>query len=406
MSQLWADKYHPLKLSELVGQPQAARGLLAWAESWKRRRPTKPAVLLYGSAGTGKTAAAQALAREFGWDLIELNASDKRTFGVLSRVAGAAASTGTLFKGSEGMRLVVLDEADNIHGTADRGGYRAIEELLERPSNPIVLIANDLYDIPWQIRAACLTINFQRIPLEAIVLALRRITQAEKIEADPQVLNVIAENAHGDLRSAINDLQTLASGKKHLTVNDITLYRRDREASIFDVLSQLTRETDARKARELLWSLDLPPEDALTWIDDNIPRVLADPEDLAEMYEALARADIFLGRTRRGQAYGLWGYASDLMTAGVAMARRGQLKYAKFQLPSVITKMSRTKIARATRDSVAKKVAKRCHTSSRDARKNFLPYFGVIFKHDRKTAQRISAELELTEAEFDYLAKT
>jgi replication factor C large subunit len=341
-----------------------------------------------------------------GWDLVEMNASDKRAFDIIKQVAGTAADTGTLFSGARGKRLVVLDEVDNVYGVADRGGYRAIEELIKDPRNPVVLIANDQYEIPWQIRAACLMINFRRVQQEAIVRTLQKICRAEKIDAEPVVLKVIAETSNGDLRSAINDLQAIAEGKKHLAMKDVVLYKRDREANIFDVLSQLMRATTAKQARELLWSLDMPPEDVLAWIDENIPRVLADPADLAEAYEAIARADIFLGRTRRRQAYGMWRYVSDMMTAGVAMSKRGELKYVRFQMPSAITKMSRTRAARATRDSVARKIAGHCHTSSRVARKDFLPYLGVIFRRDKSTAKRIAAELDFSEGEVDYLVKT
>jgi len=406
MSELWADKYQPQKLEELVGQPQAVKEMLNWAEGWRKGRPSKSALLLYGPAGTGKTAAAQALARQMGWDLVEMNASDKRAFDVIKHVAGTAATTGTIFSGATGKRLVVLDEVDNVYGVADRGGYRAIEELIEDPRNPVVLIANDQYEIPWQIRAASLMVNFRRVQQDAIVGALQKICRAEKIEAEPMALKVIAETSNGDLRSAINDLQALAEGKKHLAMKDVVLYKRDREANIFDVLSQLMRATTAKQARELLWSLDMPPEDVLAWVDENIPKMLADPADLAEAYEAIARADIFLGRTKRRQAYGMWRYASDMMTAGVAMSKRGELKYVRFQLPSIIMKMSRTKVARATRDSVARKVAGRCHTSSRVARKDFLPYLGVIFRREKNTAKRMSAEFDFSEGEVDYLTKS
>jgi len=405
MLEPWAEKYQPRKLGEVVGQPQAIQALLKWAEGWRKGKPEKPAALLYGPAGTGKTTTAVALAREFGWDLIELNASDKRTFNVIQQVAGTAATTGTLFAGAAGKRLVVLDEADNVYGTADRGGYRAIEQVLKQATNPVVLIANDQYSIPWTIRALCLLVNFRRLTQDSIVKVLGRICKAEKIEAEPLALNVIAEAVRGDLRSAINDLQAVAIGKRRLSIEDVVVYRRDKEINIFEVLSQLMHATSGRQARELLWALDRPPDDAIDWISENIPRMLPEPADLERVYEALSRADVFLGRIRRRQAYGMMGYASDLMTAGVALSRQGELKHVRFQAPSSGMLMGRTRATRAVRDGIAKKVARYCHTSSREARKHFLPYFSVIFRHDKKASSRIATELELEDSEISYLAK-
>ncbi len=403
MSKSWADKYQPSKLEEVVGQPQALRAMLDWAEGWVKGKPNRPALLLYGAAGTGKTIAASALAQEFGWDLITLNASDKRTFQVIQQVAGTAATTGTLFAGTGGKRLIVLDEADNVYGVADRGGYRAIEELLNETRNPVVLIANNQYAIPWKIRGACLAINFRRLTQDTVVGVLENICRAEGIKAEPETLKAIAEGARGDLRSAINDLQTMAMGRKRLTVKDVVLYRRDREANIFDVLRQLMYAKKVKEARELLWALDKPPDDALAWINENIPRMLTEPADLARAYDAISRADTFLGRARRRQAYGLWRYASDLMSAGVALSREGALKFVRFQPPSSGVYFGRTRAARSLRDGVAKKVAARCHTSSRVARKHFLPYLGLIFKKDKKAADGIATELELSDEEEKYL---
>ncbi len=91
------------------------------------------------------------------------------------------------------------------------------------------------------------------------------------------------------------------------------------------------------------------------------------------------------------------------MSAGVALSREGELKFVRFQPPSSGKYFGRTRSVRAVRDSTAKKIAARCHTSSKVARKNFLPYLHLIFKHDKKAASRIAAELELSDTEANYL---
>lgn len=397
------EKYKPRRLREVIGQPEAIHTILEWADGWRKGKPKKHALLFYGPAGTGKTVAAEALSGEMGWDLIALNASDTRTFEVIKRVAGTAATTGTLLEGAAGKRLVVLDEADNVHGVADRGGYKAIAELVESAQNPVVLVATDRYAIPSNIREMCIEVGFRRLSQDAIVKELGRVCRAERVEVDPRVLSVIAENCRGDLRSALNDLQAVASGRRKVSLGEVTLYLRDRGASIFDVLRQLPHVSSCKQARELLWTLDRPPDDAIDWIDENVPRMLTDPADLVRAYAAISRADLFLSRAKRRQAYRMWGYASDLMTAGVALSRKGRLKYVRFQAPSSGILYRRTAAARAVRDGLARKIASCCHVSSRDARRHFVPYFSVIFKRDRKAASKIASEFELSQAEIGYL---
>jgi replication factor C large subunit len=376
--------------------------MLEWAEEWKERKPKKTALLLYGPPGIGKSAAATALAGELGWDLIELNASDKRTLKEIKRIAGSAATTGTL-TGGEGKRLIILDEADNVHGTVDRGGYSAISKLLEETQNPIVLIANNRYEVPSKIRRNCVELNFRRLTKKSIVGALDHISKAEKINVDPEALELIAENAGSDLRSAINDLQAMTTGRKELKVEDVTSGRRDRELNIFQAIEELLHVKNCQDARKVLWALDRPPDDAIDWIDENIPRMLVEPVDLAHVYEMLSRADIFLGRIRRRQAYGMWRYATSLMSAGVALSRKGNVKYHRFQPPSSGMMYRRTGRKRKWRDSLAGKVARYCHTSSKEARKHYIPYLAVIFRKDKKVAERIAEQLELEDDEVGFL---
>jgi len=114
----WAEKYRPASLSDVLGNDAAVKALKKWAEAFGSGRK---AAILYGGPGVGKTSAALALAHDMGWDYIEMNASDQRTKDAINKVAGSASKTGT-FGGTNERRLLILDEADNLHGNYDRGG--------------------------------------------------------------------------------------------------------------------------------------------------------------------------------------------------------------------------------------------------------------------------------------------
>src|SRR2546426_10246576 len=113
----WTIKYKPKTSKDVAGNKPAIEKLREWIESWNKGRPSKAAVLLYGPAGVGKTSVTKALARERGWDLVEINASDKRSGDILAKAAGLASTQSTLFSKR---RVILPDEVDGINHTADQ----------------------------------------------------------------------------------------------------------------------------------------------------------------------------------------------------------------------------------------------------------------------------------------------
>lgn len=401
----WVEKYRPQNLDKVVGHPTAIDTLREWALSWEDDIPQYRAIILYGNAGCGKTTSAYALANEMGWEIVELNASDQRTAAKIEKVAGQGSRMETL---SGTKRLIILDEADNIYGTADRGGEKAIIGLIKKTNHPMILIANELYDMSYDLRSSCKPIQFRSISYGTIVSILENIAKKEDVTYERGVLEKIAENADGDLRGAINDLQAIVQGKADkakIEIKDVITGQRDSKEDIFKALGKIFRGTDMMDAYRSAFNIGQDPEDFIQWIDENLPREYAKPSDLAEAYNYLSRASLFLGRVRRRQNYGLWRYASLLMTAGIVVARsqtQKQIGFVKFQTPEIRKILSQTKGRRKIRDSLAQKIGTHCHTSIGFARYHLFPFFRLMMK-DERYASSIAASLGLDTEEIAYL---
>ncbi len=402
----WVVKYRPRKVDEVANQDEAKKLLLPWIEQWLRgSRPAKRAALLYGPAGCGKTSLVEAIAREKGLELVEMNASDFRRREDIDRVAKVAASQTSLFARG---KIILLDEVDGISGTADRGALDAILELLEVTRHPVVMTAND----PWSpqlrpLRDASLLVRFKRLGLRDTVSVLSRICKAEGVECDPEALRVIATRSEGDLRSAINDLQAIAEAYGRVTkelAQNLVRYR-DRQYDPFEVLRKIFMSKYAWQARQAATHSSVDHEMLMEWLNENIPAQLTDPEDRWRAYEALSRASVYMGRIKRTGAWDLLSYVYDMIGPGVAFSmRKTRFKWTKYSFPQRILVMARTKKTREVREALASHLARRLHTSRSTVKSDIIPFLQIIFRHKPEYAARLARGLDLTEAMVKYLA--
>ncbi|UYZ40101.1 MAG: replication factor C large subunit [Candidatus Methanospirare jalkutatii] len=387
----WTEKYRPRTLREVVGNPKAVHELRAFADAFEAKKVK--AVILYGPPGCGKTSAALALAAEKGWDVVELNASDKRSAEALRRIAGHASESETFTKQR---RLIILDEADNIHGSEDRGGAKALYEILKRSEQPIILIANELHKINKRLREQCKIIPFRRLSENAIFNVLRRISAAEHLNIDENTLREIARNAKGDLRSAINDLQATA----YSTETALAVATRDTAETIFSVLDKIFRGSDAETAFSSLLNLDMTPEEIERWIYENAHDAFS--------LKCLCLADIFLRRTQDTGNFRLWKYATSMLACIAQHEKekrrnfvRGNEYRREFRRYNMPFRSSETSESEAK--EIVRKICDVVKVPQRYARE-LLPLLKIAFCEEKRAAE-IACALNLSEAEIAFLLR-
>lgn len=416
----WTEKYRPKDLKGVIGNPTAVNTLRTWAKSWENGIPQMRAVVLIGTPGIGKTTSAEALAREMGWDIVEMNASDHRTEKDIQRIALRGSMFNTFSEdgsyrstGQGGRKLIVLDEADNFFGNTDRGAIPAVNELIRTTKQPLILIVNEFYEISKKSAAMkndTLQIKFMKPKTSSIAKALYAIAENEGVEVDPAAMEIIASNADGDMRAAVRNLESLALGQTVITLEMAEgLSKRDNRNDMYALMGAVFRKGDPSGAREVLKRIDEEPGTVQLWVDENMPYEYTAPGDLVRGYEKMSRGDIFLGRVHRRQYFGFWSYANDMNTMGVATARMSsRTSHEKMRFPLFLTKMSKSKSVRAMRKAVVMKIATNLHTSTRRAEMDVLPSMRIMLKNDGDLRASVAEDFGFEPDELAFLigAKT
>lgn len=392
------EKYRAKTFSEIKGQENAIQEIKAFLKMF----PRKKAIILNGPVGTGKTSMAIALANEYNLELFELNASDLRNRSKLDEILKPATNQQSLFKTG---KIILMDEADGIT-TNDRGGLPELLVLIEKSSFPIIITANDIWQKKFSLlRQKCPIINLKEIKEELIYEILIDITKKENKNIPIEIITLIAKKAKGDLRAALNDLQSFLTleilehampkldflEKPHLDIGE-----REKTESIFDSLKKLFQNQTDQDTINIFDSADLEIDEIALWIEENIPSEYQG-KALAKAYNYLSKADIFKGRIYRQQYWRFLFYQNFFLTAGISSVTKiKNKKFISYKRPSRILKIWLANQKNAKKKAIINKYSSLTHMSTKKAnRDSFL--LPLIL--DKKAQE----EMDLDEKEKDYL---
>ena len=331
-----------------------------------------------------------------------MDASDYRSAKQIRETIGKSILQQTLFKKG---KIFFIDEIDGLFGREDTGGIKELISIIKESKYPIILAANKPYHAKLKsLRNYCELVGFGKISVWDIEKRLKEICTNEKIVYDQDVLRQLARMSSGDLRSAINDLEIISAGKSQIVPADLEkLSSREREKTIFDALKIIFKTKSALGAKLALNDVDKDFDEIFWWIESNITNEYEDPEELANAFDALSKADLLRRRIQYRQNWRLQSYMIDMMTAGVATAKKQMYrKFVKYQYPSNIATLGRTKSIRAGNLEIYKKFASYFHCSVKKFKSQILPYMRIMLR-DVKFRKEISDSFGIDKSEMTHL---
>ncbi len=287
----WTEKYRPVKLEEMVGQDAIVDRLKAYVEA-----ESMPHLLFAGPAGVGKTTAAMCIANElFGditHDFLELNASDERGIDVVRSKIKDFARTKPL---NGDFKIIFLDESDSLTNDAQNALRRTMEKYTG--SCRFILSCNYSSKIIEPIQSRCAVFRFTRLPKDAVKEYLEKILREEGVKYDAAGLDAILYVSEGDMRKAINVLQSAAALGEAYEENVYSITTRARPEDIRDLLNLALsgKFIDARNLLDrLMLTVGLSGEDILLQMNREAMNLDADDKVKVRIIDYVGEANFTL----------------------------------------------------------------------------------------------------------------
>ncbi len=296
-------KYEPSSISEMIANRENARRV---KELIKKGRP----VLIHGRPGVGKTLTARLVARELDYDLILLSSDETRTARAMEKIRNAW-KEGSLFRKG---KLFVVDDADRIESVD------WIVDMVKQGAR-IIVICNDLYNSKlWKISKMFEVVKYSAARKDSILSLLKRIAEREGITVDSKTLAIIAASSNGDVRAAINSLESLS--------HDYRDYRID----IFKTIGIIFKSSFS-SAYQAIMESEKDVDEITLWLSQNIPEEYERLEEVERAYACLSKADMWRRQVSEGD-WTIMPLVTAMVAAVSAAKERPYRKFTKYRPPA------------------------------------------------------------------------
>ncbi|CAD1470108.1 unnamed protein product, partial [Heterotrigona itama] len=207
----WIEKYRPQVFSDIVGNEDTVSRLSVFAQ-----HGNCPNIIIAGPPGVARIL----LGPAFKEAVLELNASNDRGIDVVrNKIKMFAQKRVNLPKGKH--KIIILDEADSM----TEGAQQALRRTMEIYSHTtrFALACNSSEKIIEPIQSRCAMLRYGKLSDAQVLAKIIEICRIEDVSHTDDGLEAIVFTAQGDMRQALNNLQSTYNGFGH--VNNVNVFK-------------------------------------------------------------------------------------------------------------------------------------------------------------------------------------
>jgi len=384
---MWSEKYRPQNIFDMVGNEDARKQFVEWFGKWKKG--TKP-LLLIGPPGIGKTTLCFIAGKQFGYDMISLNASDVRNKKNIQEILTPVLGNQTVL----GEPMIFIDEVDGIHGRSDFGGVEALINILKEPTVPIVLAGNyDSSDKMKKIKKVVKTLQINPLSPRFLKLYLNMILEKENAKINPGRLIKLITDSKGDIRSMINSAQALVTGFEPNTEKSFE------SLNVEDGLNAFFKSQSLDEARVVLFSLRIDPREKINAFYSSIITSNLSSEKMSKALGVISEADLLYGKIMKTQNWRLLRYLDSILLS--LYEKDSSARYTKYNLSWPL--LNRLRWDGAKIKAIGLTLSKKLHVSNSTFATFFFPIILALKKNNSIELEFEDTFEELIEKEIELL---